>query len=214
MAAEAQPDNKKTSALWALTDPRVLALALVYFGTSAGLYTLGLWAPQIIGQFGFSPLQIGFINVIPNAIAIVGMILWARRSDRTGERTWHVVLPCLAACVGLVLAGLAHSALGVVTALTLVNLGISAAKPPLWSMPSMMLSGAAAAAGIATINAIGNLGGFVGPSVIGWLKDVTGGYAAGLYVVSATLAVSAVVTLVISRSLTRPPAEVAVATGD
>jgi MFS transporter, ACS family, tartrate transporter len=189
-----------TSGAWsALRDPRVLALALIYFGTSAGLYTLGLWAPLILRQFGLSAMETGLINAIPSVIAVIAMILWARHSDRTQERTWHVVIPCALACIGFIFAGQAGTALFVVLALVVVNVGISAAKAPLWAMPSMFLSGAGAAAGIAMINSIGNLGGFVGPFAIGWLKNVTGGYAAGLYVVGATLAMSAVITLLLSR---------------
>ncbi|CAG9274403.1 Putative tartrate transporter [Paraburkholderia unamae] len=194
-----------TGALKALLDPRVLALALIYFGTSAGLYTLGLWAPLMIGQFGFNSLQTGLINAIPSLIAIVVMVLWARHSDRTGERTWHVVIPCVLACLAFVLAGQANTALMIVLALTVVNVGISAAKAPLWAMPSLFLSGAGAAAGIASINSIGNLGGFVGPAVIGWLKGMTGSYTLGLYVVAATLAVSAVMTLLLSRKASQQP---------
>jgi ACS family tartrate transporter-like MFS transporter len=186
-------------ALNALRDPRVLALALIYFGTSAGLYTLGLWAPLMIRQFGFTPLETGLINAIPSVLAVIAMIVWARHSDKSQERTWHVVIPCALGCVGFICAGQANTALFVVLALVVVNIGISAAKAPLWAMPSMFLSGAGAAAGIAMINSIGNLGGFVGPFVIGALKVATGGYAAGLYVVGTTLAVSAVVTLLLSR---------------
>ncbi|WP_277182652.1 MFS transporter [Caballeronia sp. BR00000012568055] len=189
-----------TAGAWsALRDPRVLALALIYFGTSAGLYTLGLWAPLIIRQFGFSAFETGLINGIPSVIAVIAMILWARHSDRTQERTWHVVIPCALACIGFIFAGQASTALFVVLALIVVNVGISAAKAPLWAMPSMFLSGAGAAAGIAMINSIGNLGGFVGPFAIGWLKNATGSYAAGLYVVGATLAMSAIITLMLSR---------------
>ncbi|WP_035466019.1 MFS transporter [Burkholderia sp. WSM2232] len=192
-------------ALSALRDPRVLALALIYFGTSAGLYTLGLWAPLIIRQYGFDAFQTGLLAGIPSIVAVVVMILWAKHSDRTEERTWHVVIPCVLACLGFVFAGNAASALMIVLALVVVNVGISAAKAPLWAMPSMFLSGAGAAAGIAMINSIGNLGGFVGPFAIGWLKNVTGGYSAGLYVVGATLAVSAVVTLMLSRQSKEGP---------
>ncbi|MEM5438709.1 MFS transporter [Paraburkholderia diazotrophica] len=192
-------------ALSALRDPRVLALALIYFGTSAGLYTLGLWAPLIIRQFGFSPLQTGLLTGIPSVLAVVAMVLWARHSDKTDERTWHVVIPCSLACIGFIFAAQAGTALLVVLALVVVNVGISAAKAPLWAMPSMFLSGAGAAAGIAMINSIGNLGGFVGPFAIGWLKNATGGYAAGLYVVGATLAVSAAVTLLLSRKGAHQP---------
>ena len=170
-----------TAGAWqALRDPRVLALALIYFGTSAGLYTLGLWAPLMVKQFGFTALQTGLLTGIPSIAAVVAMIAWARHSDRTGERTWHVVIPCVLACIGFVFAGQASTALLTVLALVVVNIGISAAKAPLWAMPSAFLSGAGAAAGIAMINSIGNLGGFVGPFAIGWLKHVTGGYAAGL----------------------------------
>ena len=113
------------------------------------------------------------------------MVLWARHSDRTGERTWHVVVACLLASLGLVLAGFAGTrASRSLLALTLVNIGISSAKPPLWSMPTMFLSGSAAAAGIATINSIGNLGGFVGPAMIGWIKDLTGSFQGGLFFVA------------------------------
>ena len=183
-----------------LANPRVLALSLIYFGTSAGLYTLGIWAPQIIKEFGLSTMQVGLLNAVPPTVAIIAMILWAMHSDRTGERTWHVILACVAAAVGLALAGSAGSVVSVVAALTLVNIGITSAKPPLWSMPTMFLSGSAAAAGIATINSIGNLGGFVGPTMIGWIKDLTGSFLGGLYFVAGLLVVSAVLTFLLSRS--------------
>ncbi len=192
-------------ALSALRDPRVLALSLIYFGTSAGLYTLGLWAPQIIRQYGFGSFETGLLAGVPSVLAVVAMIVWAKHSDRTEERTWHVVIPCVVACLGFVMAGGATTALMIIVALVIANIGISAAKAPLWAMPSMFLSGAGAAAGIAMINSVGNLGGFVGPFVIGWLKNVTGSYAAGLYVVGATLAVSAVVTLMLSRQSKHAP---------
>jgi ACS family tartrate transporter-like MFS transporter len=183
-----------------LADPRVLALSLVYFGTSAGLYTLGIWAPQIIKEFGLSSLQVGFLNAIPAILAVVAMVIWARHSDKTGERTWHVVAACLLAAAGLVFASAAATVVAVLFALTLVNIGISSSKPPLWSMPTIFLSGPAAAAGIATINSLGNLGGFVGPSMIGWIKDLTGSFQGGLYFVAGLLILSAVVTLLLARS--------------
>ncbi|ASW10804.1 MFS transporter [Rhizobium sp. 11515TR] len=204
---EDQAGKPKTShSIWAgLADIRVLALSLVYFGTSAGLYTLGIWAPQIIKSFGLSSFQVGLINAVPAVFAVVGMILWARHSDKSGERTWHVVGACLLAAAGLAFATGATSVFAVLMALTLVNIGISASKPPLWSMPTLFLSGPGAAAGIATINSIGNLGGFVGPSMIGWIKDTTGSFAGGLYFVAALLLVSATVTLILARSSARDP---------
>jgi ACS family tartrate transporter-like MFS transporter len=200
-AEAAKKAGTASHSVWrGLADPRVIALSLVYFGTSAGLYTLGIWAPQIIKEFGLSSLQVGFLNALPGIVAIVAMVLWARHSDRSGERTWHVVGTCLLASLGLVLAGFAGSVLAVLLALTLVNIGISSAKPPLWSMPTLFLSGSAAAAGIATINSIGNLGGFVGPAMIGWIKDITGSFQGGLFFVAGLLVLSAILTLVLARS--------------
>jgi ACS family tartrate transporter-like MFS transporter len=202
-AMNAENAGKKHGAghgiLSGLANPRVLALATIYFGTSAGLYTLGIWAPQIIKQLGVSSMTVGFLNAIPPVVSVVAMILWSRHSDRTNERTWHVILACLAASIGLVVAAGANGMVGLIAALTLVNIGISCAKPPLWSMPTAFLSGAAAATGIATINAIGNLGGFAGPAMIGWIKDQTGSYSGGLYFVAGLLVLSAVLTLVLSR---------------
>lgn len=186
------------SILRGLANPRVLALALIYFGTSAGLYTLGIWAPQIIKELGVSSMTVGLLNAIPPIISVVAMILWSRHSDKTNERTWHVALACLTAAVGLAIAASTGSMFGLIAALTIVNVGISCSKPPLWSMPTMFLSGAAAATGIATINSIRNLGGFAGPAMIGWVKDQTGSFAGGLYFVAGLLILSTVLTLVLS----------------
>ena len=202
--ALSSPQAGHTRGAWAaLGDPRVLALALIYLGTSAGLYTLGLWSPLILKQYGFTPFQTGLVNALPSFAAVAAMIAWARHSDRTLERTWHVVIPCVAACLGFVWAGNAHNAVGVILALMIANIGISGAKAPLWAMPTMFLSGAGAAAGIALINSIGNLGGFIGPFLIGWLKDKRGSYADGLYAVAAMLALSAVVMLALSYQSAR-----------
>lgn len=192
-------DNQQHhSILRGLANPRVLALALVYFGTSAGLYTLGIWAPQIIKELGVSSMTVGLLNAIPPIISVVAMILWSRHSDKTNERTWHVALACITAAIGLVIAAGTGSVIGLIAALTIVNVGISCSKPPLWSMPTMFLSGAAAATGIATINSIGNLGGFAGPAMIGWVKDQTGSFTGGLYFVAGLLILSTVITLVLS----------------
>lgn len=206
MAAEqARRPQQQHQSLWrGLADRRVLALSLVYFGTSAGLYTLGIWSPQIIKSFGMSSLEVGFINAIPAVLAVGAMIWWARHSDRRNERTWHVIAACLLAALGLVLAGIATTIVAVMLALILVNIGISSSKPPLWSMPTLFLSGSAAAAGIATINSIGNLGGFFGPTIIGVIKQQTGSYANGLYFVAALLVLSALLVLWLSWSQRKP----------
>ncbi len=197
-------------AVWAaLRDPRVLALAFVYTGGSAGLYVLGLWSPLILAQFGYSALTIGWLNSAPSFLAVAAMIVWARHSDRTLERTWHVALPSFAACIGCVWAGGSVAALGVILALALVNVGVNATKGPVWAMPSIFLTGASAAAGIAIINSMGNLGGFVGPLLVGWLKDRWGSYAGGLYMVGGLLGATGIVVVLMSGFTERKaPAQV------
>ena len=210
-SAASMRGGELTSAWRALCDLRVLVLSVIYLGTSAGLYTLGLWAPLILRQYKFSSLETGWINALPSVVAVLGMTLWARHSDQTLERTWHVVIPCAAACLGFIWAGSTHTAMGVICALVVVNVGISAAKAPLWAMAGTFMSGAGAAAGIAMINSVGNLGGFIGPYTIGWIKGKTGSYTGGLYVVGLTLALSAVLTLLLSR---KPAENAAMSTYD
>ena len=193
------------AALWAvLRDPRMLAIALVYSGTSAGLYSLGFWSPLLIKQFGYSAIAVGWLNALPSVVAVVGMVLWALHSDRTLERTWHVAIPCLLGCAGLVWAGYAHAALAVILALAIASFGVNGAKRPVWAMQSLFLSGASAAAGIALINSLGNLGGFLGPMMLGWIKERWGSYAGGLCVVGAMMAFSAVAILALRRRIEKP----------
>jgi len=194
-AKSVSPKSSTGAIVATLRDPRVLALALVYSGTSAGLYAVGFWSPLIIHQFGFSALALGWINAVPSIVAAAAMLLWARHSDRTLERSWHVAIPCLLGCLGLVWAGCAQTAIAVVLALTIVNFGSNAPKGPVWALPSMFLSGASAAAGIAWINSMGNIGGFIGPWLIGIIKERYGSYAGGLYVVGAMMALSGIVML-------------------
>ncbi len=197
----------KSEVLAALCDPRVLALALVYSGGSAGLYVLGFWSPLILKQYGFSAMAIGWLNSAPGLLAVVFMVLWARHSDQTLERTWHVAIPSLLAFVGFAWAGGAADAIPVILALTLANIGVNATKGPVWAMPSMFLTGASAAAGIAMINSMGNFGGFIGPVVVGWLKDKLDSYAGGLYIVAGMMALSAVVVVLLGRqSMPHAPA--------
>jgi ACS family tartrate transporter-like MFS transporter len=179
-----------------LADKKVLALSLAYFGTSAGLYTIGFWAPLIVKRLGFSILATGFLVAIPNLIAIVGMVLWSRNSDRTGERYWHAAIACLVAAVGMAVAARAgSSAILAITGLSLTAFGVSAAKPPLWSLPTMFFGGTAAAASIGLINSLGTLGGFVGPYMIGANSGDGEHFSRGLYLVGGTLVVSAVTIL-------------------
>jgi ACS family tartrate transporter-like MFS transporter len=189
-------DTRGTSMSRGLADWRVLALSLAYFGTSAGLYTIGFWAPLIVRGFGYPALEIGLLVAIPNLVAVVGMVLWSRNSDRTGERYWHAAIACLIAAVGMAMAARAGGSIVVALAgLSLTAFGVSAAKPPLWCLPTMFFGGTAAAASIGLINSLGTLGGFVGPYMIGANSGGVGNFSRGLYLVGGTLVVSAVTIL-------------------
>ena len=183
-----------------LLSPRVWLFAVIYFGLVLGLYGFGFWAPQIIKSLeALTNRQVGWISAVPYLFSAIAMVLWGRHSDRTGERAGHV---CAAACLGaagfLASALLTDPALSLV-ALTLGAIGIYAALPVFWTLPTATLSGTAAASGIALINSIGNLGGYLGPFAVGWLKDWSGGYAAGLLVLSAALLLSGLLAVAAPR---------------
>ncbi|HTO41779.1 MAG TPA: MFS transporter [Rhizomicrobium sp.] len=186
--------------LWSgLRNWRVLVLAITDIGIVLPLYGLGLWLPQIVKAMGFSNLETGFVVAIPYAVSTLAMVLWARSSDRHNERPFHIAIPCLFAAAGLVGAALLGGNIVVLVALTCASVGIYAALVTYWTLPPSFLGGTAAAGGIALINAVGNLGGFIGPTLMGWLKQATGGYAAGLLSLAGFLLIPAVVVLVLSR---------------
>jgi ACS family tartrate transporter-like MFS transporter len=187
--------DPSSRSLWrALADWKVLALSLAYFGTSAGLYTIGFWAPLIVKGLGFSVFRVGLLVAIPNLIAVIGMILWSRNSDRTGERYWHAAIACLIGAIGMAVAARAGSSIFLAIAgLSLTAFGVSAAKPPLWCLPTTFFAGTGAAASIGLINSLGTLGGFAGPYMIG---STNGSFTRGLYLVGGTLVVSAVTILI------------------
>ena len=194
-------DARNRSGWRAPADWKVLALSLAYFGTSAGLYTIGFWAPLIIKGLGFSVFRVGLLVAIPNLIAVVGMVLWSHNSDRTGERYWHAATACLIGAAGMAVAARAgSSAFLAVAGLSLTAFGVSAAKPPLWCLPTTFFAGTAAAASIGLINSLGTLGGFAGPYMIGSTNGASGNFTRGLYLVGGTLVVSAL-TIVIMRAV-------------
>jgi ACS family tartrate transporter-like MFS transporter len=183
----------------ALTHPRVLALALVYFGIVIGLYSLGLWLPQIVKNFGASIMETGFLTAIPGLLGAIAMIFWTRHSDATGERKWHMVIPSVLGGIALAASASVASPIASYVFLTIAGGCIYAALPCFWPLPTAMLSGAAAAGGIALINALGNLGGFVGPFFVGWMKDFTGTFAGGLYGLAGFMILSGVIVLLLGH---------------
>jgi MFS family permease len=156
----------------AFTSPQVWLCCLIYFGIIVGLYGASFWLPQIIeNTFTKVKWQIGLYAAIPWACAAVGMVLVGRHSDRTGERRWHVALSALAAAAGFVISGLPGlPPVFVMLALAMAVTGVMAAVSCFWALPTAILSGSAAAAGIAWINSLGNLAGYLSPEMVAWLK--------------------------------------------
>ena len=179
----------------ALFDPRVLALSLVYFGAVATNYGTAYFLPQIIKGFGLTNVQTGFVSAIPYVVGSLGMVWYGYRSDRLRERKGHAAVAFALAALGIGLSPLFSDPIMKMAALSVGAFGVFAVLPVFWTLPTAFLSGASAAAGIAVINSIGNLAGFFGPFVMGWLKDVTGHYAAGLWVIAASAVVAMVVVL-------------------
>jgi ACS family tartrate transporter-like MFS transporter len=178
----------------------VWLLGLVYFGMVTSLYGLGFWLPQIVKGFGnLSNLEVGFVSAIPYAVGALTMYLWGHHSDRTGERTWHIALPAFVGAVGLVLSAyLGGTPLLALAALCVTAMGCYAALPVYWTLPTSMLAAGAAAAGIALVNSIGNIGGFLGPTLVGYVTEATGSYAAGLFALAAFIAGSGVLVLALA----------------
>jgi MFS transporter, ACS family, tartrate transporter len=183
----------------ALTNGKVWLLSAIYFGIVTSLYGVSLWLPLIIEDIsGFGTFAVGLLGAIPYLAGAVGMVFLARHSDATGERRWHVAVAAFVGAVGLVLTGAAGSSTVVeMAALTLAALGIYSTLATFWSLPTAFLSGTAAAAGIALINSVGNLGGFVGPYVVGALSDATGSFYAGLLLLAALVLVAGLLALAV-----------------
>ena len=173
-----------TASPWrAMRDPNVIVLALVYFCYITNSIGLSVWLPKIVQRIsGLPTFEVTLISGIPWLAAIPAMLLSAWHSDKTGERRWHAALPILCVGVALALSIWAGNRLTLaISAFSLATMALYAFAPPFWALPTMFLSGTAAAGSIALINSIGNLGGFVGPYVIGYLTDKTGTYTAGIY---------------------------------
>jgi MFS transporter, ACS family, tartrate transporter len=187
----------------ALTDPRVLACSFVYFCLNAASYGVAFFLPTIIKNFGVSNFETGLLSAVPFVFGAIGMVLLGRNSDRTLKRREHVCFAMLLAAVGVAGAGLVSAPALVLGLLCLGQIGVSATPPLLWPIPSAFLTGSSAAAGIAAINSIGNLSGFAGPYVMGYLKDATGSFTAGLLVLGGCALAGgiAAMTLKVSRQL-------------
>jgi MFS transporter, ACS family, tartrate transporter len=169
--------------LWeALYNPKVLLLALNYIGIVTASLGMLLFIPQIIKSLGnYSNMTVGWLTMIPYICGAIAMVVWGRISDVMNERRWNLFIGCVFSFAGLVIAGMTMGTWWALVGMSIAAMGFYGSKGPFFAMPPMFLSGSALAAGIAWINSIGNLGGFIGPSYVGFMKDLTGGFAGGLY---------------------------------
>ena len=180
----------------ALASGRIWLLAIVYFTIPIALYAFGFWLPQIIrAASNGSDFQIGLLTAIPYVVGACGMIIVARHSDRTGERRWHIVCAALVGGGAFVVSAFVHGLAVSLAALSVAMLGLASMFGPFWAFATARLLGVGAAAAIALINSIGNTGGFVGPYVIGYIRDRTQSFAGGLVFVGVVLAVVPVLVL-------------------
>jgi ACS family tartrate transporter-like MFS transporter len=184
-----------------LKNPRVWHLSFIYFALVVGLYGIGFWMPTIIKSFAnvLTNTQVGLITMIPYIVGGAAMIWWAKRSDRTGERRIHAALPPLIGAAGLLLCAFTDNPFFSIAMMAVATAGIYSFFGPFWALPALFLSESAAAVGIALINSIGNLGGFLGPYALGYLKETTGKMEAGLFFLSAFLVISALLVLSIRK---------------
>ncbi len=185
------------SVLRGMTNAKVLLLSVNYLGIVTASLGLLLFAPQIIKSLGSTTtMGIGYATSLAYICGAVSMMVFGWLSDRLGDRRWLLFLTCMMATAGLVISGATMGTWWSLAGMCLATAGFYGTKGPFWAMPTMILTGAAAAGGIAFINAFGNIGGALGPAIVGWLKDTTGSYAGGLYGLAVFTAVSAVIALV------------------
>jgi ACS family tartrate transporter-like MFS transporter len=186
----------------ALLSPTIVLLMLVYVLVGFGVYGKAYFLPLMIKSLGYSDATVGYITAIPAITGVVGMLIFSRSSDRTGERVWHLLVPCLLGGIGVVLAGMLLSVnpLLAIAAFSLSSFGISGALPVFWNLPTAFLGAAAAAGGIAFINSVGNISGYVSPQMVGLLRDTTGSYETPMLVVGGLVFVSGLLVPLAARA--------------
>lgn len=194
--------QRQYSALQALTNGRVWRLVTVYFGMLTGLYTLNFWAPQFVKSLSnkYSNSAVGYLVMIPSLLGLAAMVLVSRNSDRMLERRYHVAILASVAGTAFVLLGTTHSPFFSMSLLCFVAIGAYGFMGPFWALPSEFLTGLSAAAGLALINSVGNLAGFVGPYAIGAISKITGSLYAGLAFAGVSMFAAAILVLRLPKS--------------
>ncbi|MGD0102985.1 MAG: MFS transporter [Rhodopila sp.] len=190
-----------------MLNPRVWLLTLVYFGQNMTGYGVVLFLPQIVSRFGVGVGMNGLISALPFVAGAIAMVLWGMHSDRTGERPLHAAGACFLTFAALSVCVLLDSPVLTMIAIIVSQMGQSSIAPTFWTLPTAMLSGTAAAGGIALINAVGNLGGFLGPYMMGAIKDATGSFSIGLLSIATGALVASIVLVVLGhdRHLEKAP---------
>jgi ACS family tartrate transporter-like MFS transporter len=206
---DAESNRSSTQSLGlmrALVSPTIIMLTVGYLLIGFGVYSKNFFLPLMIKTMGYSDQTVGYLSSLPSVAGVVGMILFSRSSDRTGERVWHVALPCLLASAGLVGAGLtlAVNPIVAMACFCLAGFGISGSLPTFWNLPTAWLGPAAAAGGIAVINSIGNISGYVAPQMVGVLRDATGSYQVPMVVASLFMFAAAICIVLSPRAASRP----------
>jgi MFS transporter, ACS family, tartrate transporter len=195
-AEKTEVQREHNVSLWrSFWDPRVVLLSLNYLGIVTASLGMLLFLPQIVKQLGLSNMEVGWVTMIPYACGAISMVIFGRISDRLGDRRWTLFWTCLISVGGLVIAALTLGTWWALVGMTIAAIGFYGTKGPFWSIPSMWLTGTAAASGLAWINSVGNLGGFFGPTLVGWAKELTGSFAGGLCALAVCALISAVVSL-------------------
>jgi MFS transporter, ACS family, tartrate transporter len=183
------PAGSRADALVSFGVGKIWLLAFIYFGLNTCSYGISLWLPTLIHSWSNAGnLFIGMVSTIPYLTAAVAMVFFGQHSDRTGERRWHVAVAAFTGAAALIFAASASSLVAIVAAISVAILSVSSMVGPFWALPTKFLQGTAAAAGIALINSIGNLGGFFGPYMIGSVRNSTGSFRGGFLIAGATLA--------------------------
>ena len=190
----------------ALSDPRVVALSMIYLGSVTANYGIVFFMPQIVKGLGLSDMITGFVSSGPYIVGTLGLLAWGWSSDRHKERRWHLITASTLGAAGLAFAAWSGASYWALLGMSAATAGIYGSRAAFWPMPSLFLTGTAAAGAIAMINAIGNLGGYIGPFVVGWIKDSTKSFEAGLYFLAACSLMAAVITFFAARAAGDPAA--------
>jgi MFS transporter, ACS family, tartrate transporter len=190
----------------ALADPRVVALSLIYLMSVTANYGVVFFMPQIVKGIGLSNMMTGIVSSGPYIVGTIGLIAWGWSSDRNKERRWHLIAASAVGALGLAFAGWSGASYWALLGMSAATVGIYGSRAAFWPMPSLFLTGSAAASAIAMINAVGNLGGYFGPVVVGWIKDSTQSFQAGLYFLAACSLMAGVITFFAARAAGDPAA--------